>query len=423
MGTLNWSYSVTSNGPTGTFVVTSADTPAGGPYAATGVSGSWNGHAITAVNNYDGGDNLLSTAAGYAHGFNGNGISFATSAGNFNLWNNGSSPRLTSTASGVAGTAIPIINSFSEIAACYLQGTSIETDRGPVAVESLRIGDRIVSAFGGTVLVRWIGHTRLDARKHSRPWDVNPVLIRAGAFGERLPWRDLRLSPDHPVYVDGVLILIRHLINDGTVVQESAGRITYWHVELGQHDVILAEGLPAESYLDTGNRAAFDNGSVTALRPEFQLRDRAAWDALACAALHEMGPLVETVRARLNARALELGWPVATGFEVRIIGPGTSQVSIPPGVDRVHLLSDCVTRADDGRRMGAAISAVALDGEATPLDGAMLASGFHAVEHSGMGSWRWTNGMGVLSFPASSRARLLTTGVVMLSRVEGAIAA
>ena len=79
----------------------------------------------------------------------------------------------------------------------------------------------------------------------------------AGAFGDGRPNRDLVLSPDHAVFTNDALIPIRYLINGRTVVQEFASEIFYYHVELPAHAVILAEGMPCESYLDTGNRAAF----------------------------------------------------------------------------------------------------------------------------------------------------------------------
>jgi hypothetical protein len=64
-----------------------------------------------------------------------------------------------------------------------------------------------------------------------------------------------------------VLIPIRYLVNGASVVQELFGTVTYWHVEVHRHEVLLAEGLPAESYLDTGNRSAFANGGEVAITP------------------------------------------------------------------------------------------------------------------------------------------------------------
>ena len=142
--------------------------------------------------------------------------------------------------------------------ACFAGGTRILTARGEVTVERLREGDLAVAARTGRLApVRWVGHRHVDLRRLVRPCDVNPVRVRAHAFGPGRPNRDLLLSPDHALFVDGDLIPVRYLINGATIVQEHADEITYWHVELDCHDVLLADGLPAESYLDTGNRDAF----------------------------------------------------------------------------------------------------------------------------------------------------------------------
>ena len=148
-------------------------------------------------------------------------------------------------------------------APCFCAGTHIATAWGELLVETLREGDRVLSAFGGAVPVVWIGRRHVDCRRHPAPRDVWPVCVRAGAFADATPARDLRLSPDHAVYIDGMLIPVRCLINGITITQEPVDQVSYYHVELPSHDVILAEGLAAESYLDTGNRAAFANGHPT----------------------------------------------------------------------------------------------------------------------------------------------------------------
>ncbi len=147
---------------------------------------------------------------------------------------------------------------------CFGEGTCLEGEHGPVAVEALRPGMHLRTAGGGLREVTWVGHSRVDCRRHPRPPEVLPVRIRAGAFGRAQPVRDLFLSPDHAVFVNDVFVPARYLLNGVTVSQEAADSITYWHVELPCHAVILAEGLPAESYLDTGNRAAF--GGPTLVR-------------------------------------------------------------------------------------------------------------------------------------------------------------
>ena len=143
--------------------------------------------------------------------------------------------------------------------ACFASGTRIATAEGEVAVEALREDQHVVTAQGQTVPIVWLGHRTTHWRNHSRPQEARPVRIAAGAFGTGQPARDLVLSPDHAVFTDGVLIPARHLVNGSTVAQQDIDEITYWHVELPTHGVVLAEGLACESYLDTGNRSAFDS--------------------------------------------------------------------------------------------------------------------------------------------------------------------
>ena len=141
--------------------------------------------------------------------------------------------------------------------ACFAEGTRITTDRGCIAVQNLRVGDNIVASVGGLRPVQWLGHRRVDCARHPRPCDVWPVRVRADAVAPRQPARDLLLSPDHAVFLDGVLIPVRYLVNGASIAQMPIDALTYWHVELPMHDVLWAEGLPCETYLDTGNRAAF----------------------------------------------------------------------------------------------------------------------------------------------------------------------
>jgi hypothetical protein len=189
---------------------------------------------------------------------------------------------------------------------CFAAGTRIATPKGATRVQDLRVGDLVLLDDGGTASVMWLGHRRVDCRRHPRPENVRPVRVAAHAFGLGRPARDLMLSPDHAVFMEGVLIPVRYLLTDATVRQEDVADVTYWHVELARHAVLLAEGLPVESYLDTGNRAAFANGGAVAMaHPNFA---RAVWERAGCATLVTEGKERDTVYRRLVAQAMTLGW-------------------------------------------------------------------------------------------------------------------
>jgi hypothetical protein len=296
---------------------------------------------------------------------------------------------------------------FLTEAPCFAAGTRIRTMRGDVAVEALQIGDCVLLAAGGTVPIIWIGHRHIDCHRHLRPHDVCPVRISAGAFGEGIPSCDLYLSPDHAVYVDNILIPVRYLINGRTVAQEAIEEVTYYHVELPAHNVIFAESLRCESYLDTGNRSAFANGGpAVAMHPDFA---RGVWEANACADLVLSGERLAEVKQRLLDAAVSAGFVMTRDANLRIVVGGqvfpaaikdeTWHVHLPPGassaklISRVWVPANMRPREYDTRSLGVAISQLWRDGRELSLDSPELISGWHAPEPE----WRWTNGDACLS--------------------------
>jgi collagen type I/II/III/V/XI/XXIV/XXVII alpha len=188
-------------------------------------------------------------------------------------------------------------------ALCFCAGTRIATRDGDIAVERLQVGDlvRVVHPRNELAAVVWMGHRTVNCARHPDPRKVWPVRIAAGAFGAGRPYRDVQLSPDHAVFVDDVLIPIKYLINGTTIVQTPVDEVSYHHVELARHAVLLAEGMSAESYLDTGGRGNFANGGeAVALHPDFTFR---TWDAEGCAPLVVTGPQLRSARERVNAFA------------------------------------------------------------------------------------------------------------------------
>lgn len=194
-----------------------------------------------------------------------------------------------------------------DVIPCFVAGTRIATARGEVEVEALRVGDLVVTQAAGAPLqpVVWMGHSHVDIARHRDPARVAPVRIAAGALAEGVPHRDLCVSPDHGIALDGHLVPAGLLVNGTTIVQELwRPEVTYWHVELPSHALLLSEGAATESYLDNGNRRQFDNHAIATLFKDFAA-ERAGGDRAAqtCRPLLKDGPALERIRARLAARA------------------------------------------------------------------------------------------------------------------------
>ena len=183
--------------------------------------------------------------------------------------------------------------------ASFCGGTRILTTRGRVRVEKLRLGDEVLTVADGPLPIRWIGQ-RIYGRAFARmnPNSI-PVMIRASAIDDGIPSRDIWLSPLHNVFIDGTLVPAA-LLNNGTsvVTCDEMDPIAYYHIELPFHSIVLAEDLPAESYVDRGDRAMFMNGTSGASARGEQTKP---W--VACAPIVQGGPLIERIRARLAWRA------------------------------------------------------------------------------------------------------------------------
>jgi T5SS/PEP-CTERM-associated repeat protein len=185
------------------------------------------------------------------------------------------------------------------VLACYVEGTAIGTPEGPVAIEGLAVGDRVLTAAGPARAIVWLGRCEVDCRNHPTPRRVWPVRVAPHAFGPGMPGRPLFLSPDHAVFVDDVLIPVRYLIDGGAIRQVERSVLTYWHLELESHDVVLAEGLPAESFL--GDREQFSAMARFGLYPDFTSLH---WEACGYAPLVVTGPALARVRARIGGEAV-----------------------------------------------------------------------------------------------------------------------
>jgi hypothetical protein len=243
-------------------------------------------------------------------------------------------------------------------------------------------------------------------RARARRRAATPVIVRKGALAENVPHHDLHVTKGHSFYLDNVLIPAEFLVNHRTIVWDDwAQEVTIYHVELETHDILLANGAPAESYLDDGNRWLFRNGN-------------SGWDQPAKAPYAPVltgGPVVDAVWRRLLDRAgPRPGLPLTEDPDLHVLVDGVRvdaerrqgayvfrlparPALVRPGSVRIVSRSGAPAElglARDPRELGVAVTWIALLQGAKfrviEARDASLAEGFHDFEPDG--GLRWTSG-------------------------------
>jgi hypothetical protein len=259
----------------------------------------------------------------------------------------------------------------------------------------------------------------VDCAHHPQPSAIWPIRIQPGAFAQNVPARDLWVSPGHSILVDGVLIQAEQLVNGATIVQVPLASVEYWHVELDSHDILLAEGLAAESYLDTGNRAGFFNSGGTYLEahPDFKPKH---W-AETCVPLVLDGPEIHQAKTQLLARVQALGYEMITeDSDAHIIADGRRIEALRLGERRLAFMlpkalatielscrsfvpAHTDAKSQDQRALGLCVKRLQIDASDVALDDeAAFSTGWHALERSSDGrQHRWTHARTPL--PAGTR--------------------
>lgn len=127
-------------------------------------------------------------------------------------------------------------------------------------MEALQVGELVSTTDGRAAPVRWLGRQTVS-RVFGDPLRILPIRIKANAIKDNVPSRDLLVSPDHAILIEGALIHAGALVNGTSVVRENDTPkvFTYSHVELADHSLILAENTPAETFVDNVDRLGFDN--------------------------------------------------------------------------------------------------------------------------------------------------------------------
>lgn len=200
---------------------------------------------------------------------------------------------------------------------CYLQGTQILTDRGNVAVEDLRAGDVLVCRFGGLRPVRWIGRQHYAA---DRAAGKEAIRFAAGSIAEGMPRQPLLVSPGHTMLVGETLVLADALVNGITITREAPrAEWSYFQPDLGDHDLVFANGAWSESFADCGTiRDEFDNAAEFHARFPGHVAPEAP---VLCAERPAGGAALHAALRIVARRALAAQAPVAPGrLEGRIEG-------------------------------------------------------------------------------------------------------
>ncbi|MDR3530449.1 MAG: Hint domain-containing protein [Rhodopila sp.] len=289
--------------------------------------------------------------------------------------------------------------------ACFLPGTHILTDRGEVLVEKLQVGDTVVTASGQKRPLCWIGQGRALSTRGRRS-AATPLIVRKGALADNVPHRDLRITKGHSLYFDGVLIPVEFLVNHRSILwDDMAQGVTVYHLELDTHDVLMADGAPAESYRDDGNRWLFQNANT-------------GWDQPAkapCAPVLTGGPVVDAVWRRLLDRAgSDVRVPLTDEPDLHLMVDGSRVdatrhddgayvFNLPARPEAARIVSRSVipqelALARDPRSLGVALRHIAVR-RGTRLrtiqaNDARLVSGFHLFEADN--DFIWTDGDAVL---------------------------
>lgn len=168
-------------------------------------------------------------------------------------------------ASTVNGTAVVdthqvTITIFGETEVCFARGTDILTDLGPRRIETLRVGDLVLTRDNGLQPLRWISASKVSQDRRRGNSQLDPVAIAPDAFAPGVPNKTLRVSPQHRLLMEGpqvnlllaqdaALASAKSLVNGDSIYECGAevADLEYWHIVLDQHEIVFANGCPAET--------------------------------------------------------------------------------------------------------------------------------------------------------------------------------
>ncbi|EUK18064.1 Hint domain-containing protein [Commensalibacter papalotli (ex Servin-Garciduenas et al. 2014)] len=198
---------------------------------------------------------------------------------------------------------------------CFLAGSMIKTLEGEIAVEDIRIGDKILSFNWqqnkeDVQSVRWVGNKTVKVNPTLHDDEAGyPVRILKDAIAEGIPCKDLLITPEHCLFFNGKFTPARMFVNGYSIFYDySITNYTYYHFETEEHSVIWANGVLTESYLDTGNQTQFNQHGDCAIliRP----KKTKTWGKDAGAPLMVDRSYVEPLYHTLLQRAIKMDLPM-----------------------------------------------------------------------------------------------------------------
>ncbi|MBR0648750.1 Hint domain-containing protein [Roseomonas terrae] len=193
---------------------------------------------------------------------------------------------------------------------CFLEGTMIATPDGEVPVQTLRSGDLVLTLQHGQVRVRpliWVGRMEVAVPRGPAGRHGTPITFLPGSLGDGMPCRGLRVSPAHGILIDNALVPAGLLVNGETILQDTVQpSVTYFHLELEKHGLLLSDGAWSESYLDDDNRHLFGNGTLAVLLHGADALVARHKDNRSCLPVLRSGPALDRIRVALSLRAQSL---------------------------------------------------------------------------------------------------------------------
>ena len=345
------------------------------------------------------------------------------------------------------------------IGVCFLEGTLLRMSSGDVEIENVQVGDKIIACTGAELQTRqitWVGQVHTTVRSELPDDEAGyPVRILAGALGDTVPYKDLLVTSEHCLFLEGNFVPVRMLVNGASIYYDkSITSYNYYHVETRQHSIILANGAPTESYLDTGNRHIFKQvGNIVSIGARQKSWTQAA--APLCVDRSIVEPLHVQIAQRahaLNIPSIEENTRVLTEEASlhlytnngHIINPlrtqaGRVQFMIPSNVTSIRIRS-CTARPfdvvgpylDDRRRLGVLVGEITLFDSRQTIritqhfqESAL--SGWHTIESPMM---RWTAGDATISLGSRESGsigllsiQILSSGPYLVSKSEESVAA